>query len=148
MDQVEQVRAKMQSITADLGFELVELTGLKLGGRTVIRAFIHKPGGITIADCKVVSRAFSDYLDTDDPIAGRYTLEVSSLGLDRPLINPADYRRRLQETIDLEIKTGDGAPQNVRGKLLEADDSRIKLLIKEQECYYNYEQILRGKIVY
>ena len=148
MNQVELVKDKLYSITADLGFELVELTGLNLGGRSVIRAFIHKQGGVTIDDCKEVSQAFSDYLDTDDPISGRYTLEVSSLGLDRPLTEAADYKRRLQETVNLELKTADGAPGVVRGMLLAADDSGIKLLVNEEECYYNYDEIIRGKIVY
>ena len=148
MNQVELVKDKLYSITADLGFELVELTGLNLGGRSVIRAFIHKQGGVTIDDCKEVSQAFSDYLDTDDPISGRYTLEVSSLGLDRPLTEAADYKRRLQETVNLELKTADGAPGVVRGMLLTADDSGIKLLVNEEECYYNYDEIIRGKIVY
>lgn len=148
MNQVELVKEKLYSITADLGFELVELTGLNLGGRSVIRAFIHKQGGVTIDDCKEVSHAFSDYLDTDDPISGRYTLEVSSLGLDRPLTEAADYKRRLQEIVNLELKTADGAPGVVRGRLLAADDSGIKLLVNEEECYYNYDEIIRGKIVY
>ncbi|MCP4581803.1 MAG: ribosome maturation factor RimP, partial [candidate division Zixibacteria bacterium] len=78
MEQVENVKAKFESIAEEMGFELALLTGSKLGGHTVIRAFIHKPGGVTIDDCKNLSRAYSDYLDTDDPIAGEFKLEVSS----------------------------------------------------------------------
>ncbi|MCP4582982.1 MAG: ribosome maturation factor RimP, partial [candidate division Zixibacteria bacterium] len=117
-------------------------------GHTVIRAFIHKPGGVTIDDCKNLSRAYSDYLDTDDPIAGEFKLEVSSLGLDRPLKEPADYKRRMGEAVKLELKKSSYPKRRARGKLIEIDEKGVTLLIESQEEHFDYDNIIKGKIVF
>jgi len=148
MEQIEKVKGKFEELTAEIGIELVELSGIRLGGHTVIRAFIHKPGGVTISDCKKCSRAYSDYLDTEDLIAGKYKIEVSSLGLDRPLVKPADYQRRLGEQVKLELQE-DGRPsKNVAGKLVKTDEKGVIILMKNQEEHFDYDNISRGKIVY
>ena len=59
-------------------FELVDVEFVKEGGNRYLRAYIDKPGGITVDDCEVVSRALSDLLDREDYIADSYILEVSS----------------------------------------------------------------------
>ena len=69
-------------------FELVDVEYVKEGGTWYLRAYIDKPGGITVDDCEVVSRALSDLLDKHDFIEDAYVLEVSSPGLGRPLILP------------------------------------------------------------
>jgi ribosome maturation factor RimP len=148
MDVVEQIKARLEEITEQFGFELVELSGVKLGGHTVIRAFIHKPGGVTIDDCTLVSRAYSDYLDLEDPIQGKYRLEVSSLGLDRPLKEPADFSRRVGEKVKLELQPGANSKNVVSGNLISCDDSGITLEIEERQEHFTYERILRGKIIY
>ena len=65
----------------------------KAGGRQLVRLFVDKPGGIGLDDLQSVSEEVSAILDAEDPIAGSYTLEVASPGLDRPLKTEADYRR-------------------------------------------------------
>lgn len=66
-------------------FELVDVEYVKEGGNWYLRAYIDKPGGITVDDCELVSRALSDLLDEHDFIEDAYILEVSSPGLGRPL---------------------------------------------------------------
>lgn len=68
-------------------FELVDVEYVKEGGNWYLRAYIDKPGGITVDDCELVSRALSDLLDEHDFIEDAYILEVSSPGLGRPLKN-------------------------------------------------------------
>lgn len=67
------------------GFELVDVEYVKEGGTWYLRAYIDKPGGITIDDCELVSRAFSDVIDQNEFIEDSYIMEVSSPGLLRPL---------------------------------------------------------------
>ena len=148
MDVVEQIRTRLDEIAGNLGFELVELSGIKLGGHTVIRAFIYKPDGITVRDCAIVSRAFSDYLDLEDPIHGQYRLEVSSLGLDRPLVKPSDFRRRIGESIKLELEPHEDSPGSVKGKLVSCDDKGIVLDIDNRQEQFAYDRIIRGKIIF
>ena len=85
------------------GFELVDVEYVKEGGNWYLRAYIDKDGGITVDDCEVVSRAFSDRLDEEDFIEDSYILEVSSPGLGRPLKKEKDYIRSMGKK--LEIRT-------------------------------------------
>lgn len=84
-------------------FELVDVEYVKEAGTWYLRAYVDKPGGITIDDCELVSRAFSDLLDKEDFIEDSYILEVSSPGLSRPIKKDKDFQRNLEKKI--EIKT-------------------------------------------
>lgn len=84
-------------------FELVDVEYVKEGGNWYLRAYIDKPGGITVDDCEIVSRALSDLLDEHDFIEDAYILEVSSPGLGRPLKKDKDFARSIGE--EVEIKT-------------------------------------------
>ena len=66
-------------------FELVDVEYVKEGSNWYLRAYIDKPGGMTVDECEVVSRALSDLQDPQDFIEDSYILEVSSPGLGRPL---------------------------------------------------------------
>ena len=66
------------------GFELVDVEYVKEGGTWYLRAYIDKEGGITVDDCEIVSRAFSDRLDAEDFIDDAYIMEVSSPGRKNP----------------------------------------------------------------
>ena len=83
------------------GFELVDVEYVKEGGTWYLRAYIDKPGGITIDDCELVSRAFSDVIDQNDFIEDSYIMEVSSPGLLRPLKKDKDFNRYLEKSIEM-----------------------------------------------
>lgn len=85
------------------GFELVDVEYVKEGSNWYLRAYIDKPGGITIDDCEVISRALSDRLDAEDYISDSYILEVSSPGLSRPLKKEKDFARSIGKLV--EVKT-------------------------------------------
>lgn len=84
-------------------FELVDVEYVKEGSNWYLRAYIDKPGGITVDDCEVVNRALSELLDQNDFIEDSYILEVSSPGLGRPLKKEKDFQRSLGE--EVEIRT-------------------------------------------
>ena len=88
------IRAMLEPAVEDMGYELiiVELTGSNAGGQ-VLRVYIDAPGGILLEDCELVSKQVSPILDVEDPIRGEYTLEVSSPGVDRPLVIHAHFLR-------------------------------------------------------
>ena len=93
----------LEPIITRLGFELVDVEYVKEGGQWYLRAYIDKPGGITVDDCEAVSREFSDILDEKDYIEDSYIFEVSSLGLGRPLKKEKDFKRSLGE--EVEVRT-------------------------------------------
>ena len=93
----------LQPIIDENAFELVDVEYVKEGGGYFLRAYVDKPGGITIDDLEKVSRALSDKLDEEDFIDDAYTLEVSSPGLGRPLKKEKDFERNLGEEVDIKL---------------------------------------------
>ena len=93
----EKAAALLEPIVQEQGFELVDVEYVKEGGTWYLRAYIDKEGGITIDDCELVSRAFSDVLDREDFIEDSYIMEVS------PLKKEKDYERSMGK--ELEIRT-------------------------------------------
>ena len=89
----DQVAALVAPLLQDLGLELADCEFKKVGRGYALRVFIDKPGGVNLDDCPDVSRELSVLLDVEDCIPGRYTLEVSSPGLDRPLKRREDFVR-------------------------------------------------------
>jgi ribosome maturation factor RimP len=76
------------------GLELVEVEVKGGGSQRLVRIYIDKPGGVTHGDCENVSQQVGTILDVEDVVPeGRYTLEVSSPGIERKLIKPQDYQR-------------------------------------------------------
>ena len=82
-------------------FELVDVEFVKEAGTWFLRAYIDKPGGITIDDCEVISRILSDWLDQTDFIEDSYIMEISSPGLDRPLKKEKDFKRSLGKLVEI-----------------------------------------------
>ncbi len=83
-----------QRVTESEGMELVEVEVKGSGNQRLVRIFIDKPAGVTHGDCELVSQQVGTILDVEDVVpGGRYTLEVSSPGIERKLLKPADYQR-------------------------------------------------------
>ena len=85
------------------GFELVDVEYVKEGGTWYLRAYIDKPGGITIDDCEMVSRAFSDVIDQNDFIEDSYIMEVSSPGLGRTLKKDKHLQKSIGEEVEIKL---------------------------------------------
>lgn len=99
----QQTENLLEPIVTGFGFELVDVEYVKEAGTWYLRAYIDKPGGITVDDCEAVSRKFSDILDEKDYIEDTYIFEVSSPGLGRPLKKDKDFQRNLGE--EVEVRT-------------------------------------------
>jgi len=103
---LEHVREVVRRVTASSGLELVDVEFRGAGGKArMLRVFIDKPGGVTHADCEVVSREVGTILDVEDAVpGGSYTLEVSSPGLDRKLTRPEDFARFVGSQVKLTTR--------------------------------------------
>src|SRR5437868_8318322 len=101
----DQLIELLQPVVADLGYELWELEYAARSGGGLLRLYIDSAHGIALDDCERVSRAVSETMDANDPIAGQYTLEVSSPGLDRVLRTPEHFARFRGEQVRLETTT-------------------------------------------
>lgn len=108
-------------------FELVDVEYVKEGSSWYLRAYIDKEGGITVDDCELVSRAFSDLLDKEDFIDDAYILEVSSPGLLRPLRKDKDFRRNIGNEVELRLYKAVNKVKENRGILTAFDDSTVTI---------------------
>lgn len=123
----EKIRELASTVVEGNGFELVDLVITGFGSRTVLRIFVDRPGGILLEECASVSRELSQLLDDADLIPHRYTLEVSSPGLDRPLVTETDFRRRLGEVVRVCFLKADGRETESQGKLLDCREKQVSI---------------------
>ena len=129
IDIVGRVSALLEPVAIGHGLELVavEVAGGK--GTPVLRVLLDCEGGITLDAVAAASRWISDLLDAEDPVAGAYLLEVSSPGIDRPLMKRADYERFAGECVNLKVTTSDAKRKSWQGTLigLTGDDVVIEV---------------------
>ena len=114
-------------------FELVDVEYVKEGGSWYLRAYIDKPGGITVDDCELISRALSDLLDEKDFIEDSYILEVSSPGLGRPLRKDKDFARSIGEEVEVKTFKAINHQKEFTGILREYDKDKIIIEMENQE---------------
>ena len=95
--------ALVSPILDEHGWELVDVEFVKEGSNWYLRAYIDKPGGITVDDCEIVSRALEAKLDSENFISEAYILEVSSPGLGRAIRKDKDYVRNEGKEIELRL---------------------------------------------
>jgi ribosome maturation factor RimP len=102
---VEKVREITERVGADRGLEVVDVQLLGGGGTRVLRIFIDKPEGVTHADCEHISQDVGTILDVEDVIpGGRYTLEVSSPGVERKLSQPREFERFVGHKVKVVLR--------------------------------------------
>lgn len=114
-------------------FELVDVEYVKEGGSWYLRAYIDKPGGITVDDCEIVNRALGALLDEHDFIEESYILEVSSPGLGRPLKKERDFARSLGEEVEIRTYRMVNKQKEFRGILKAYDKDTVTIETEEEE---------------
>ncbi len=124
------------------GFELVDVEYVKEAGNWYLRAYIDKPGGITVDDCEVVNRELGDLLDRDDFIDDSYILEVSSPGLGRPLKKERDFIRSKGEEVEIRTYRMVDRQKEFRGVLKAWDKDTVTIETEDgQEQIFDRDNI-------
>ncbi len=108
-----------------LGYELVLLEFMPHQRNAMLRLFIDSPTGISLEDCERVSREVAAVLDVDDPISQAYRLEVSSPGMDRPLVKPEHYLRFCGERVQVQMLSPLEGRRKFRGVLQSCVDGVV-----------------------
>lgn len=121
MTVASEVRAIVEPLLVGTAVELVDVE--HTGG--VVRVSIDRPGGVDLELIADVTRRLSRALDDVDPLPGRYTLEVSSPGLERPLRTPDHFRRAMGATVRVKTRPEVAGDRRTQGRLLAADDDTI-----------------------
>jgi ribosome maturation factor RimP len=118
---------------AAMGYDLVRV---RMGGGSspVLQIMAERADGkgMAVEDCEAISRALSAKLDVEDPITSAYTLEVSSPGIDRPLVRAADYVRFSGHAARIETRIPVEGRRRFSGKIAAATDSHVRLTLDEK----------------
>lgn len=143
----EILREKLLPLIKEEDLELVELEFTGKPPRSILRVFVDKIGGVNIEECAHLSRKLSDYLDTEDLIERSYILEVSSPGLDRPLLSLVDFRRKTGENVKVYLKAALEMKTEVRGEIVGVREGEIILKVENEVVTIPWERIEKGKII-
>jgi ribosome maturation factor RimP len=137
----EDLDRRIEQRVEALGYEFVELERAGSKARPILRLRVDVPGsepgaGVSVDDCTRISRALEEFLDEDSDLSERYVLEVSSPGVERPLIRAADFERFAGKEIAVKLsgRLEDGS-KRVEGELLGLDvqDGRERIRLRRQD---------------
>ena len=144
---VDRVRQTARDIVEFAGMELVHLELKREPGGQLLRVVIDKEGGVTLDDCARISRQLSVQLDVEDPIEGRYTLEVSSPGLDRPLYTDRDFARFTGRRIRLSTHLPLDGRRNFQGRLDGIEDGSVRITLEDgRQVAVPREQVAKARL--
>jgi ribosome maturation factor RimP len=140
------LREIVEPVVTASGYDLEDLTVSRAGRRSLVRVLVDGDGGISLDAVAVISRAISAALDDAEQIggellAGEYQLEVSSPGVDRPLVLPRHWRRNVGRLVDVAVG---GVP--VTGRVLAADDNGIVLDVSGTQREFGYPDLGPGRV--
>jgi ribosome maturation factor RimP len=129
LDELKRLAGK---VCAEVGLELVEFDLRGSGGRRVLRVDVDRAGprGVDLEDCKKVSEALGEALDQGDPITGRYRLEVSSPGIDRPIRSADDIRRNTGRRVVVTTSEPVDGQSTIRGTLVGSREGALLLSVE------------------
>ena len=139
-------------VLESLQYDLVRLMMHTDGSRKVLQVMIERKDltPVTVDDCEKVSKEISAVLDVEDPISDAYDLEVSSCGLDRPLVRPADFVRFAGYAAKLETEVPFSGCKHFKGMVLglsEAEEIRFKADDSEDELLIPFSALKKAKLI-
>ncbi len=146
MDPETRVRDLVEPVLAAEGVELVDV---QLAGGS-LQVFVDRPGGLDLEAISVLSRRISDALDESDPVPGRYTLEVSSPGVERPLRTPEHFQRAVGEIVKVRTQPEAEGERRVQGELMEAGPDAVLIDVAGEDAprRLTYGEIERARTVF
>ncbi len=151
---LERIREAAERVARSEGVEVVDVEW-KVGKQRFLRVYIDKPEGISHRDCELVSQQLSVILDVEDLVPGpRYTLEITSPGLDRKLTKPADYERfvgRLAKIWTAELVAiepdSPASTKFLEGRLAGYADGMVQLEVKGRVIALPFAEIRKANLV-
>ena len=137
---MEKLNDEIEALVLNLGYKLYDVEMLKENGENIFRVSIASQNGINHDDCKKVSEAISPLLDVYPPFENKYSLEVSSPGIERKLKNPNHFQLSLNERIKIVLLNG----EKIIGILKDATMDGFYI----DSNYYQYKDVKKAKIIF
>jgi ribosome maturation factor RimP len=130
------------------GMDLVDLGFQRGNGVHLLRVTVYREGGVDLDAIAEVSERISRRLDLEGFEPGRYTLEVSSPGLERPLRRPRDFLRSVGEKVKVKTSRPIDGLRSIRGTIVEASEDALRITTDEGERQLSYSDIASARTVF
>lgn len=143
----ERLEQILEPVIESIGYELLLLEYSPSPRNAMLRLYIDAPAGITIDDCERVSKEVAGVLDVEDPIRSAYRLEVSSPGLDRPLVKPAHFLRFVGEQARVQLIAPLNGRRRYVGFIRGLEGDTLRLETKEGLAEIPLSEIERARLV-
>ena len=130
------------------GFELVHIEYQPRGDASMLRIYIDKPGGANLDDCVRITRHVSVLLDVENLIPHHYVLEVTSLGIERPLFTESDYQHFTGEEVQLVTKQKIDRRRNFTGLIHDFSEGVLSLKCGDGTYQIPFTQIKKANLVH
>jgi ribosome maturation factor RimP len=137
----------LHPLVEDLGYEFVGIDHSSNPKNPVLVIYIDAPDGIAVEDCAKVSREIAAILDVEDPIPGKYQLEVSSPGLDRPLFTLAQFQQFSGEVAQISLYAPRDGRRKFKGKILGTIDGQVRMEQDGVEVTLDLSNIAKARLV-
>jgi ribosome maturation factor RimP len=141
------LRELVKQQTVEEGLIFIDMHLAQHKGSALVRVFAGRLGGITVGECASLSRRLGLAIDNEMVFPGKYTLEVSSPGLDRPLKTESDFELRIGESIKLFYSDDDGNSQELTGKLESTGDGKIVIATDDGRVDVEIDKVSKGQII-
>jgi len=138
----------VRGVVEPMGYELVGVEHRSQGeAGDLLRVYIDKASGVGLEDCTAVSHQLSGVLDVEDPIAGEYSLEVSSPGLDRPLFELAHFQQFAGQEAKVKLSRALDGRRNFRGLLMGVENDTVLMQVDGETYRLPFGQIDSARLV-
>ena len=146
--QREQLVTLAEKVVGDIGLDLEGITVSRAGRRSLVRVVVDADHGVSLDEVAEVSRMLSAALDEHEGIMGPspYVLEVTSPGVDRPLVEPRHWRRAVGRLVRVTVDEPSGMPRAVEGRVVRADDGGVVLAVDGQQREFRYGVLGQGRV--
>lgn len=145
---LRKIEALVGPVAASLGYELVQAQLAGDQGGSILRILIDRAGGVQVADCEQLSREISTLLDVEGAVPGRYRLEVSSPGLNRPLVKEADFVRYVGSRAQVKTSVPIEGRRNYAGELQGVESGIVVMKIDGTEYRVPIGLIEKANLVF
>jgi ribosome maturation factor RimP len=142
----QQITDMLRTTVEALGYELWGIEYLSQGRHSVLRVYIEAENGIAVEDCAKVSEQVGSVLDVEDPIAGEYTLEVSSPGMDRLLFRLDQYPAYVGEVLELRLRVPFEGRRKFKGVLTGIEGEDVVIQVDDHEYLLPHSAVDKARI--
>jgi len=142
----QQITDMLRTTVEALGYELWGIEYLSQGRHSVLRVYIEAENGIAVEDCAKVSEQVGSVLDVEDPIAGEYTLEVSSPGMDRLLFRLDQYPAYVGEVLELRLRVPFEGRRKFKGVLTGVEGEDVVIQVDDHEYLLPHSAVDKARI--